>query len=72
MKLLINLTDYINQNVTEINGASLDKIDFSPKSNHHHWYMLLQNNEPIGKFIDEIIEGKETNLEFAFYNSTRT
>ena len=36
MKLLINLTDYINQNVTEINGVSPDKIDFSPKSNHHH------------------------------------
>ena len=59
-----NLTDYINQNknLTEINSALPDKIDFSPKSNHHHRYSLLQNNKPIDKFNDDLIEGKETKL----------
>ena len=59
-----NLTDYINQNknLTEINSASPDKIYFLPKSNHHHRYSLLQNNEPIDKFNNDLIEGKETKL----------
>ena len=57
-----NLTDYINQNknLTEINSTWPDKIDFSLESNHHHWYSVLQNNDLIDKFIDELIEGKET------------
>ena len=59
-----NLTDYINQNknLTEINSASPDKIYFLPKSNHHHRYSLLQNNEPIDKSIDELTEEKETKI----------
>ena len=59
-----NLTDYINQNknLTEINSALPDKIDFSPKHNHHHRHSLLQNNEPIDKFIDELIERKERKI----------
>ena len=58
------LTDCINQNknLTEINCALPDKIDFSSESCHHHIYSLLQNNEPIDKFIDELIEGKETKI----------
>ena len=59
-----NLTDYINQNknLTEINSASPDKIYFLPESNPHHRYSLLQNNEPIDKFIDELIEEKKTKI----------
>ena len=55
-----NLTDYINQNkkLTEINSALPDKINLLPESSHHHRYTFLQNNEPIDKFIDEIIEEK--------------
>ena len=37
-------------------------VDFSPESNHHHQYSLLQNNKPIDKFTDELIEGDETEL----------
>ena len=59
-----NLTDYIkrSKNLTEINSALADKVEFSPKSNHHHPYSLLQNNKTIDKFIDKFIEGKETKL----------
>ena len=59
-----NLTNHINQNknLTEINTALPDKIDFPPEHNHHHRYSLLQNNEPIDKFIDEFIEGKERKI----------
>ena len=40
-----NLTHYINQNknLTEINSTLPDKIDFSPESNNHYRYSLLQN-----------------------------
>ena len=48
---------YQMNNVTEINRALPHKIEFSPESNHHHRYSFLQNNEPIDKFIDELIEG---------------
>ena len=59
-----NLTDYIkqNKNLTEINSILADKVQFSPKSNHHHPYILLQNNRTIDEFLDKLIEGKETKL----------